>query len=217
MLLNELLCAYLAQSLGLNIPEFGLCLLEENLAKKHLADENAGVCFYSTLVEKVYTLTNSGFMKDFINGASDFYKLVLFDHIIYNKDRNRGNLLISGKDKRIYIIDHSHVFKNQTIWDTQTFKIGMKENDYTDLIILEYNDGVYRLFTDNVPVDLAGLLFVGEEFKKILTSENIRSIFNKIPTNLQCGEKDYASLFSYLEYRISHIDDYCKIIYEYYK
>jgi len=39
------------------------------------------------------------------------FKVRLFDHLIYNIDRNLGNLLITP-DWKIYMIDHSRCFKN---------------------------------------------------------------------------------------------------------
>lgn len=42
------------------------------------------------------------------------FKVRLFDNLIYNIDRNLGNLLITG-DWKIYMIDHSRSFKNFSV------------------------------------------------------------------------------------------------------
>lgn len=82
----------------------------------------------------------------YVSNTDSYEKILLFDHLIYNKDRNKGNLLIYfGKgDKLLYIIDHTHVFKNQTIWDQNCLRQGMIENDFKDLEIL--NENRYEFF-----------------------------------------------------------------------
>lgn len=69
---------------------------------------------------------------DYISNKETYEEIILFDQLIYNKDRNKGNLFIStGKGaKLLYAIDHTHVFKNATIWDSICFRQGISDNDY---------------------------------------------------------------------------------------
>jgi hypothetical protein len=49
-----------------------------------------------------------------ITWNQQMYKVRLFDNLIYNIDRNLGNLLITP-DWRLYMIDHSRSFKNVAV------------------------------------------------------------------------------------------------------
>ena len=148
-LINEYLSFKIAEKLNLNVPRCGLCILNEdvlvpeNVAQSQFAPktENCGVSFFSEYITRT-TPVRLGLVPKLKN-KEEFFKMVLFDHLIYNKDRNPGNILIKVQSGfTLYLIDHSHVFKNQCIWDQYTFLQGIRDRDYLDLTILEYNDDV---------------------------------------------------------------------------
>ena len=76
-----------------------------------------------------------------MRNKEDFVKILLFDHIIFNTDRNPGNLLVRfcKNDVSLKVIDHTHVFISQALWDASCLKRAMEENDLLDTKVLEYN------------------------------------------------------------------------------
>ena len=53
-----------------------------------------------------------------IKNKTDAIKILIFDVLIGNNDRNIGNLLINFKNNSIVAIDHSHVFVYEALWDS---------------------------------------------------------------------------------------------------
>lgn len=55
-------------------------------------------------------------------------------------------------DISLKVIDHTHVFINQTFWDANCLKRAMEENDLLDTKVLEYNSYLYEMFFRNFSV-----------------------------------------------------------------
>lgn len=142
--------------------------------------------------------------------------MILFDHVIYNKDRHVGNILIDLKSKTFYAIDHSHVFKNQSLWDSITFSQGMSENDYADKIIVEYNSDTYKPIWQIKKFDENLAKIQADEFKSILTPNLINDIISQLPDewNGFATQKDLSALVEYLNYRISNLQNIVQTIFE---
>ncbi len=221
VLLNEWISASIGKLVNINIPNFGLCYLNKGVISKidFLKESNTGLCFYSEEVRDVFPLTTPGIFRKFITCGSEFIKLLLFDHIIYNKDRNRGNLLLTGyrNNKRIFVIDQSHVFKNETIWDRYTFLQGTESCDFLDKEILESNQGTYQFYSESVTINRVDLLEEVNLFKSALTKEAIRDIFKSIPEEFKLASANLPELENYLNYRIEHINQIQGIIYDYFR
>lgn len=203
----------MAQIVGLRMPVSGICLFDASTQDSGvLTQENYGLGFYSTYYEK-NTILKSGIIK-FIVNKETIYKLIMFDHLVYNKDRNPGNLLVEFKAKSIYltVIDHSHVFKNQTIWDKQCFKQGIEDNDFLDTDIMEYNDVLYSMFYRNIFFTKELLMECGNAFKKTLTAEILSNIISKIPSAWGVSNDDLKALKEYIIYRLNHIEEICDMI-----
>jgi len=218
-LFNEYVCYLLAQELNIKMPLSGICMIDENTVcksndiklNKILSDNKNKMCFYSKAIEKS-TRLNEGVIRE-INDNSIFEKILLFDHVIYNTDRNEGNILITTKGiKELYVIDHSHVFKNQTIWDKYCFQQGMLENDYKDTKILDNNSYFYKMFFNNKNITKDTLLECAEIFRNSITQKVLERIFNKVPDEWGVDNEELKALKEYLMYRISHIDDFINII-----
>lgn len=213
--INEIISYYLALSLEIVMPQSGVALVDEltDFGEFNIDNSNFGCCFYSKEIEKA-TVLNKNIMK-FISNDDSYEKIILFDHIVYNKDRNKGNLLISsGKgDKILYVIDHTHVFKNQAIWDKYCLQQGMNENDYNDTEILDYNE--YDYFFDCKIITYNSLLDIAQHFKKIINENLLDEIFTKIPSDWFISSKDLMVLKKYLIYRSSKLDDICLLINRY--
>lgn len=214
-LINEWICYRLACKVDLLMPNSGVAVINEEsdtqlLQNRKNIQKDWGHCFYSGYIRKS-TILNESIMQD-IQNKEMYEKIILFDHIIYNKDRNRGNLLISTDKsvKRIYAIDHTHVFKNQTLWDKHCFHQGMRSNDYRDKDILEYNG--YDLLFGSKEINEGTLMREVAIFKDNIKEQDLDQIFMSIPPDWQIEPENLLALKEYVLYRISHLDEMCKLI-----
>lgn len=218
-LVNEYICYRLAEILNLPMPASGICICDSNTADTNglINANNLGYGFYSTYLKK-NTLLKLGIMKYVVN-IDVFYKLVIFDHVVYNMDRNMGNLLVEYKKKNIYVsvIDHTHVFKNQTIWNEVCFRQGMEERDFNDTSIMEKNDFLYQMFYRTIDIQHNKLVDSAHEICEMITDEVLNDIVLEVPKEWGVSEEDMVALQEYLFYRLSHIDEICKVIIDYIK
>lgn len=216
-LVNEYICYKLAKILGIPMPLSGMCFCDDDTIdiNHELSDENKGYGFFSTYIEKSAIL-KAGIMRHVVN-IDIFYKVVIFDHLIYNKDRNIANLLVeySIRGIKITVIDHSHVFKNETIWDARCFEIGMDEDDYLDEEIMRSNDDIYKMFTQTITVEYEKLVETAKEVQRVLTNEMIDEIIKSVPSEWNVSEGDLLALKEYLIYRKKYLREICDVIYDY--
>ncbi|WP_077612576.1 HipA family kinase [Clostridium sp. Marseille-P2415] len=218
-LVNEYICYKLACALGLPMPNSGICLCDESTVdhSNYINKKNYGYGFYSTYLEK-NTLLKQGIMK-YISNIDVFLKVVIFDHLIYNTDRNIGNLLVEYRKKNIFVsvIDHSHVFKNQTIWDSNCFKIGIEENDYADNDIMIHNEQLYQMFYMTINITYENLTKCAHEMQSILTEHLLGDIMSQIPHEWHVSDINLIALKNYILYRLEHLDQICTVIIDYIK
>lgn len=214
-LFNEYLGFKLAKQVGLPIPAAGICLIDHQTIDEYqtLLPENYGYAFYSTYIQS--TILKPGIIKHLSNKDS-FYKLLLFDHIIYNKDRNVYNLLttFTKKDTSFSVIDHSHIFKNETIWDNNCFRQGIAENDYNDTYILESNTPMYDMFLQEIGFEADRLNHEANCLHGVITDAIICDAISEIPEEWKPSQNNIDALREYLLYRCSHLQDICDMIIE---
>lgn len=209
VLFNEYLCYRLAILLDIPMPRSGICILDEQteIQDEELANEtNYGKAFYSEFMPKVTKLlpTIIGKMKN----KEDFVKILLFDHIIFNTDRNPGNLLVRfcKDDVSLKVIDHTHVFINQTFWDANCLKRAMRENDLLDTKILEYNTYLYEMFFQNFSVTKEMLEKESLVFKSKINRDIITELIKNIPDEWKPKQIDMDELVNYIMYRVDNLD-----------
>lgn len=207
----------------MNCPEGGLCTLDERAAyspvfacqkEKIICSDNYGTCFYSKYIDKIipFTYATARRISDFEN----FQKMIIFDHIIYNKDRHFGNILFDASMYKFYPIDHSHVFKNQTIWDKCCFEQGIEDNDYNDKHIITSNFDTYDSVWVNQKYDYNLAIHQAENIAKILTPSLISDIIKQVPSEwtTEIPREDIECLNKYINYRIAHLKDIVLMIYK---
>lgn len=215
ILFNEYVSYKLAILLDLPMPESGFCIIDENTKDDGglITKDNYGISFYSTLINKVAPLKLGIISK--IQNKDIFLRLLIFDHFIYNKDRNPGNLLVQfyKNDIKLYIIDHSHVFKNEAIWDSQCLEIGIKENDYSDTQIIEKNKILYNMFFQNVVINEEKLESEKQLFQKRINYDIISKLIDECPEEIRPSKMDIDSLIKYLLYRLDNLDKIIAMIY----
>lgn len=218
ILINEFISYKLAEILELDTPDFGICELTHECSipsNINISDSNYGLCFYSKFINKAVPFSPSIILS--VKNKEQFKKLIIFDHLIYNKDRHKGNILITiSKDIKMLAIDHSHVFKNQSIWDKNTFIQGMKNSDYLDTDILEYNEYTYKSLFEIINFNSENTEKFIHLIKFKLTESIINDIISLLPSSwLKCvDELDIKYLIEYLMYRIEHIDKTVNMIIE---
>lgn len=113
---GEWICAHLARSLGLSIPEFALLDVPEELADAFGADGNAlgsGLVFGSRQEANVQEFAVTRLKRI---GAEERRRLLAFDWWVENADRSltphggNPNLLWRVADQRLLVIDHNLAF-----------------------------------------------------------------------------------------------------------
>lgn len=215
VLFNEYVCFKLCELLNIPIPDAGVGMIDGDtqydMSRGYISESNYGLCFYSKRIDKA-TILNS-LVIPLITNKEKIYDIILFDHIVYNKDRNLGNILVtSSSEVKLYAIDHTHTFKNQTIWEANCLIQGIQDEDYRDNDILMENKDVYQLFRLRYPLLHDKLESVSESFAAVLTRENIDGILESVPKEWRVSRADAVALTKYLLYRTAHIPDLCDII-----
>lgn len=152
-----------------------------------------------------------------MQNKEDFFKLLLFDHVIFNTDRNPGNLLVQYYKNNItlQVIDHSHVFINQAIWDASCLNRAIAEKDYFSTRILDNNTYLYNMFFHTMTITKKHFDKLKIEFSNIITKETLCRILTDVPSVWMPTSRDTDALIAYILYRIGHLDDICNTIINY--
>lgn len=221
MLINELICYQLAIQLELPIPNAILGVIDENTYIEenvvNLEDFNRecyGVAFCSELINPVTSISSDKMIKMSSNYKWLIPKLMLFDHLIYNKDRNKGNLLISlsKKDKKLYVIDHSHTFNLEALWNSVGLHQKIEDNDYLDENIMSDNWYLYSKFKKAMNIDMIEMNDAYKYFEKKLSLDFFEHIIDNVPVMWENNKSELKALSEYLIYRMEHLEDYINII-----
>jgi hypothetical protein len=217
VLFNEYLCYRIAVLLNLPMPQSGICLIDSNtIIYNNCVDDNQyGYGFYSTYLNKLVPLVDT--IIPMIKNKEIFYVVLLFDHIIFNPDRNPGNLLVQYYNNNILlkVIDHSHVFVNQAIWEASCLERAIEEKDYFSTRVLEENDYLYGMFFRNMSFNADDFSHLKSVFREKITETVLRSFILDMPSEWIPQTRDLEALIKYILYRIEHIDDICNTILKY--
>lgn len=220
VLFNEYVCYRLAILIDIPMPQCGICVMDENteICDSNIASsDNFGYAFYSTFMPKTTKLVSS--IIRLMKNKEIFIKVLLFDHIIFNKDRNEGNLLVQfyKDDVSLKVIDHTHVFVNGAIWDSNCLRTAMNENDLLSTKVLEYNEKLYSMFYRNISITKKVLEQTGLEFKDKINNNVIKKIIEECPQEWRPTKESEKALVNYLMYRINHLDVIISTIMNYLK
>jgi len=224
VLINELINYYIAKQIGLKVPPSGVCEIDAHTnvneaiyKSSEFSDKNYGFGFYSTYLKDM-TVVNS---HKIIMYAQNYKKLIpttmIFDHLIYNADRNKGNLLIkiTKANKELFIIDHTHTFNKQCIWDSYSLTQCMEDKDVEDLEIMKGNAYIYGMFYRAMDINLSVLEETKAIFESKLNKTFFQEIVKAIPEEWGLDGKDKIVLPQYLNYRLNNIDKFIDIILNY--
>mgnify|MGYP003418773221 CR=1 FL=1 len=219
VLFNEYLCYRLAILLDIPMPRSGVCIFDcsSEIQDESLADShNYGKAFFSEYMPKVTKLLPS--IIDKMKNKEDFVKILLFDHIIFNTDRNSGNLLVKfcKDDISLKVIDHTHVFINQALWDASCLKRAIDENDLLNTKVLEYNEYLYGMFFQNFRITKDMLEKESLLFKRKINRDIITKLIDCTPNEWKPKQKDLDELVNYILYRVENLDVIISTIMAYY-
>lgn len=227
VLINEFICLELAKLVGLTIPSGGVCIidkdtilndnLELDIAYEQIEIE--GIGFYSNMVTSVTVFDSDEGVVPYLKNCNEINKIILFDYLIYNDDRHESNLLVSLKTSEMYIIDHSHVFKDKHNWTSESLNRNIENKDYKDINFLEQNYKlVYEAFLKAKIIKKEYLEEEVKIFKKVINKRALDDIFSKIPEEwTKDYEKDLVVLKKYILYRINNIEEGVSIIIDFMK
>ena len=212
-LINEWIAAGLCRLFGISLPQSGICFIDNNTIISEyyeksgiISRNNYGPAFYSKYIEKTISFL-PGMMSRV--DKNEIANMIVFDHLVYNRDRHGGNVLIAvGKEIRFYLIDHSHIFKNDCIWDYLTFQQGMEDEDYKDEAIFDCNEYIYKQSIMYSHLQKEDITQVVRTIQDKLTPESLHSIIQEIPVEWSRGHnRDIEALESYVLYRAEHLSE----------
>ena len=212
VLFNEYFCYRLATRLNIPMPASGVCLIDQDtvIHNNCVTPEQYGYGFYSTYL-KAATLVET--IIPLMKNKEDFFKLLLFDHVIFNTDRNPGN----KNDITLKVIDHSHVFINQAIWDANCLKRGIAEKDYLSTRVLTDNNYLYSMFFHNMSITEECFKELKVDFQSKITKDVLCSTISDIPVEWRPLSHDIDALIEYILYRVEHLDNILSTIMNYLK
>lgn len=219
-LINEYIAYQLCELFNISIPQSGVCIIDDKTILG--TDDNKpldifdpkyhyGPAFYSTYIENAIKFVPRMITKV---DKAQIANMLVFDHLIYNCDRHEGNVLIeAGKRIHFYLIDHSHIFKNECIWNSYTFEQGMSDNDYRDECIFDSNIRLYKQSIIFSGISKEDIIQTSMLFQAKLTPPILHSIINQMPAAWTTGrENDISALECYLLYRLEHLSEIANLI-----
>lgn len=209
VLINEFVCAKLAKLLKLPIPNFELATID-NIEKYHLEDIEPinGTAFCSYFVDKAANLPGY-YVLTKVSNKYDSIKILIFDVLVGNNDRNPGNLLINLKNNSLLIIDHSHVFIHEALWNSRNL---------SELIGARIDLSKMNKFNfDNLSSCLNDQSYKSEITKFIKSIKQLKEfqiidIIDSIPKDWSISKEEKKSLKDFLMDRISRIDEICRLL-----
>lgn len=207
-LFNELVSYRLAKLLELPIPDAKLVKL--NLSEITTSEDMEllnfipGICFASIYTPGITRVSPP--LLNSITNTEDIPGIILFDQLIINNDRtnNDGNLFFSKKDRKLMIIDHSHIFGGFQDWTCNQLDNLIK---IPPTIIDNLNGKNYKY--------LVPFVFGNSPFYKIeekicnINQEDLNRLFLDIPLEWNVSEQQIKSAKNLICHQIK---EYKKIL-----
>ena len=214
VLINELIGSCIADLIGMNNPEYGICNLSEEVIRNTNYNEdidirNAGLAFYTKNYSS--TVPPSLSMLTLVENK-ETEKIMLFDHIVNNCDRHKGNLLIDlGKYAKLYLIDNSHIITDGV---NTSIEYELSDEAVFSKRVLVKNKEIYDLLCNSVGYREEQILSEAKRIKECITPEILNEIKNLIPDVWvdSVGQEKFEMIFEVLDKRINAICDLSQMI-----
>lgn len=212
VLINEWIGACIADRLGVPIPRYGLCYLsKENIEKAEIYgkiydeidERNVGISFYSVMFNNASPIQIE-WLKEKKN--KQLAIIVLYDYILNNCDRHKGNILrIIAEIDDVICIDNSHIILDKgDNWKNP--REYLDENKLLSIKYFEYNSELYSAL-------LAGcnqneLYVMIDDIKKKIDGDFIRGIIDSMPIEWinSFGREYVETLLEVVRFRILKLD-----------
>ena len=212
-LFNELIASRLAQLIKLPTPHIEIGKLPQDVIDKNVflkeIGAKSGACFLSEFQSGTSLRINDNNVKH-IKNIDVVPKLVLFDALLMNSDRNKndGNWFIL-KDQSLIALDHTNIFRVAQIWD----KISLEQDltipphiideiangEYYQKLVSQYkliNSGKHHPFSP-----------ASRDFKKILNNNQLDSCFSDIPSDWKVDLNEITCAHDFVKNQIEHVND----------
>lgn len=209
-LINEFVCAHIADLLDLPLTKPSLIKVNDEFIqdygdelKQHVTKNiEPGLHFGTKKIQKVFPINTPQILSR-ANNKDIIPAIILFDHIICNKDRdsNGGNLIFDYTNNKIIVIDHTHAFDIGPLWNDHQLKLRIGEK----ITPLEMSGYVYHKLVPYVNGH--------NPFSTILdkldsiTFDTLTEIMNNIPQSWNISEDEKEMLKRYLMDRIERVDE----------
>lgn len=187
VLLNEYICSCIAQKVDIKIPQFGVCRLSEEIIETltpewGLDASNAGLCFFSKLVTSSIPVT-FGTLSIVDEPSFDLAKLIAFDHLICNRERHNGNMLIEmGKEQNcLYAIDHGTIFTTGVRYDACSLLEEIKDIHIFDNSIIRANEKMYKCLASRFACSNQDIESRCKEMKTAIADAALKKIKENLP------------------------------------
>lgn len=186
VLINEYVCSCIAEKIGIKIPVFGLCRLSKDLinsldSEMEIDESNSGICFFSKVISASTPIT-FGTLSSMNIVEFDLAKLIVFDHLICNRERHIGNMIVSiGKENYLYAIDHGTIFTESVRYDKSSLEKEMTDERILDKSILEKNKEMYTGLQKKFSCSCEDLKKQAGLIKEILDDTTMKKIKENVP------------------------------------
>lgn len=171
---------------------------------------------FATLFCKDANIINDPELIMMSNNKFDFLNIFIFDILIGNFDRNRGNLLYDDKFKKILIIDHTHVFAIGPIFRSK--ELNELKNKKFSLGCDAINKFSLKLFYDLKNKRIFNSLEQRNKLTEFLSKikaikkNDLIKIIKDTQTIWYFSDNDVESLIEFLFSRFKRIDEVIKLL-----
>ena len=206
-LVNEFIASNLCEYLKLPIFHYNLIhvkLSDYNDKTSHEIIPLEGTAFGTIYNDNALTVLNSGMISKASN-KNDAIKILIFDILVGNFDRNKGNLMIDSISKRIFMIDHTHIFGLGTIWDeVQLSRLINEEFDIKKLHPFNFNNII-----ESLKIDEEFYYELNKFIRKVknINKEFISNIMKCIPSDWNVSDREKTILVDYIYNRFNRVDE----------
>ena len=212
VLINEWVGNSIADLIGLTIPRYGICNISETVIRETNENEeidasNSGIAFFSEILINSAPITHRALREA---GNKETEKLLLFDHLIKNEDRHKGNFLQKvASEKIIYFIDCSHFL---TVEGDLNVSLDIKRESSEESILdtrllTPSDDNWYDIFCLDMGYREDVLREEAERIKNILSGGMLEMIRQSIPNEWVKGSSQrIEDMFIVLDKRLEMID-----------
>lgn len=211
-LINEFIASNLCKYLNLPIMDYALINVKKENYKKEMEEDIipiSGTAFGTIYNADLLTILNAGMIAKTRNN-NDAIKILIFDLLIGNYDRNKGNLMINSVSKELIMIDHSHIFGVGTLWDK--YQLPRLTEEKFDISTL--NKFNYINITDSLIKDKDFYCELNKFVQKVknIKKEDIEKIMEKIPRDWKVSNTEKKLLIEYIMIRFSRINEILELL-----